>query len=358
MTNFSFVNISKIIQNFVTEQVEKDNFSGSYLIAKDGKIIIEGAYGIANKKLNIPNSIETVFNLGSVSKMFTAVGIAQLVQENKLSFIDTVGKYITDYPNEDIKNKVTIHHLLSHTSGMGHYLADKKKFLEQREKLITIKSFVEFFQNEQLRFEPGLKYEYSGNGFELLGRIIEIVSGQDYFEYISRNIFQKSAMQNSGFFSVDPNDLNSKIAIGYTNRADDGESNIDGKKRENTWINLIRGGAGGGGYSTCTDLLKFSQSLLSYQLINKEITNTLITPKVSIGTKEGQTLYYGYGFQILDVGNKHYRIGHGGSYAGASARFDMYPWLNITVIVLSNFDEPSAHRIANKAGELILQETI
>ncbi len=337
---------------FLEEKAGNNEFSGSVLLAKEFHPIFKYVFGFANKEKHVPNKIDTKFNLGSCNKMFTGVAIAQLVKRGLLGFQDLVGKHLPDYPNQEVKEKVTIHHLLTHTSGMGHYLANKAKFLATRNKLKSIADFVNYFKDEPLSFEPGTKYEYSGNGFELLGAIIEAISGESYYEYVKENIFNVAGMQNTDSYELNPADQT--IAVGYTRRGDDGEPRQEGERRDALFMALPKGGAGGGGYSTCPDMLKFCQALLENKLLNPETAKLVITPKVEVGTKNGETLYYGYGFQIMDVGDGHLRIGHGGTYAGVSARIDMYPWLNYTAIVLSNYDEPAAHKVANEIGKLIL----
>ena len=341
------------LQNYINTQTETDSFSGTVLVSKNEKIILESATGFANKEKQILNKIDTKFSLGSANKMFTSVAITQLVDNGLLSFTDKVGKFLPDYPNKVIRDKVTIDQLLTHTSGLGHYLANKKKFLAVRKSLRSIKDFVDFFKNEPLKFAPGTKYEYSGDGYELLGLIIEVITNQNYYSFVKKHIFNAANMPNTDSYELDFDHLQDDFAVGYTLRGDDGESKLEGERRNAAFMSLVKGGAGGGGYSTCHDLLSFSHALLQDKLLSPEMTKLATTPKVEIGTKNGQTLYYGYGFQILELEDGHQRIGHGGAFAGVSTRIDMYPWQNLIVIALSNYDEPSAHQIANKAAELI-----
>lgn len=341
------------IKVFLDEQVARDEFSGACLIAKDFQVIFEYTAGFANKEDQILNKIDTKFSLGSCNKMFTANAIAQLVEKGLINFTDFVDKYLPDYPNIQVREKVTIHQLLTHTSGFGHYLADKQKFLANRKNLRSIKDFVDFFQDEPLKFEPGSKYDYSGNGFELLGLIIETVSGQSYYQFVKENIFDVAKMPNTESYELNPKDPT--LAIGYTKKGDDGgESLVESERRNASFMSLFKGGAGGGGYSTCHDLLNFCQALLQNKLLNPDLTKKVLTPYINLGTKNGQTLYYGYGFQIMDFGDGHLRYGHGGAFAGVSARVDMYPWVNITAVILSNYDEPAAHQIANEIGKLVV----
>lgn len=345
--------LSHELRLFIEGQTKNDQFSGAVLIAKNEKILFEYTPGFANKEKQILNTINTKFNLGSANKMFTGVAIAKLAEEGKLSFHDLVGRYLPDYPNKTVIEKVTIHHLLTHTSGLGHYL--NEKFMEQRLNLRTIDDFIALFINEPLLFEPGEKYIYSGNGYTLLGKIIEVVSGKSYYDYIRDIIYKEANMPNSDSYEIDPNNLKPDLAIGYTRRLDIQGNIGDGERKDNLWINLIKGEAGGGGYSTCHDLLNFSRSLMENKLLNPEMTKTVLTPYVLEGSKNGQTKYNGYGFQIWDI-NGIKRIGHPGRFAGINTRFDVYPDLGYTVIVLSNYDPPSAFNIAEKATEMIVEE--
>jgi CubicO group peptidase (beta-lactamase class C family) len=129
------------------------------MIAKDGKPVFERAYGLANKAKNIPNNTETIFNLGSMNKMFTAVAIAQLAQAGKLSFDDTVSKHLPDYPNKDVANNVTIHHLLTHTSGLGSFW--NAKFDAKRSSIKTVADYLALFADEPGTVDPGKKFRYS-----------------------------------------------------------------------------------------------------------------------------------------------------------------------------------------------------
>src|ERR1035437_5302899 len=245
--------------NYIKQQSAADLFSGAVLVAKDDKIILKYFSGYANKEKQILDDMDIKFNLGSADKMFTGVAIAQLAENGKLSFQDTVGKHIPDYPNKKVAKEVTIHQLLTHTSGLGHYL--NEKFMATRTKLKTIDNFIALFVDEPLLFEPGEKCSYSANGYTLLGKIIEVISGQTYYDFVRENIFLKAGMLNTDSYEIDSNNLKPDIAIGYTRRIDiEGNMRKDGDRIDNLWINLVKGDSSGGGYSTCPDLLNFSLS--------------------------------------------------------------------------------------------------
>src|SRR5438874_1878299 len=163
------------IQSYLDSLAAENKLSGAIVVAKDGVPIASKASGVANKTTSAPITLDTKFNLGSMDKMFTGIAITQLAQRGKLNFNDPISKYLPDYPNKDIGTKVTIHQLLTHTSGMGSYVNDK--FRAQRTKLTTIAAHFPLFVDDPLSFSPGEKFEYSNSGYMVLGAIIERVSG-------------------------------------------------------------------------------------------------------------------------------------------------------------------------------------
>jgi CubicO group peptidase (beta-lactamase class C family) len=168
--------VTQSLAAFLEERAKDDRFSGVVLLAREGKPFFVKAYGLADKARNLPNNPQTKFNLGSMNKMFTAVAIAQLAEQGKLSFDDKVGKFLPDYPNKDVANKVTIHHLLTHTSGLGSYW--NAKFDARRAQIKTVADYLALFADEPLLFEPGARFEYSNSGFIVLGAIVEKVSAR------------------------------------------------------------------------------------------------------------------------------------------------------------------------------------
>lgn len=345
--------ITEQLNSFIEEQVKADQFSGAVLVAKDGETIFERAAGAANKDKQIPNTMETKFNLGSANKMFTAVGIAQLVEAGKLLFDDPVGKILPDYPNQQVRDQVTIHHLLTHTSGLGSFIDIKhrEQFLEARPNLKNIRDLVDLFKDRPLEFPIGESH-YSSDGYELLGLIIEAVSNQNYYDYIREQIYQPAGMTNSDSYEIDPKNPRDDIAIGYTHRDPKTDRMEEGERFDNFGLNLLKGTAGGSGYSTCEDLLRFSQALQEGKLISSHMLDKMLTPYVNEGSKGNQTKYQGYGFQVWDIGGVR-RFGHPGRFTGVNARFDVYPDLGFTVVALANYDPPSAFDVAEKATELI-----
>ncbi len=341
------------LRDYLIKKSQLDLFSGVALVAKEGQPIVEYVSGTANRDRGVPNTLETKFNLGSANKMFTAVAVAQLVEKGLLSFDDPIGKLLPDYPNSTVKNEVTIHNLLTHTAGMGSFIDTqfREQLLAAREGLKSINDVVALFKDRPLPYKVG-EYNYSSDGYEVLGAVIEAVSGQSYYDYVRDNIFRVAGMADTDSFEIDPKNVRGDVAIGYTHRDPVTDKELDGERIDNLRVNLLKGTAGGSGYSTCYDLLKFSQALLSHKLLSPEMTELVLSPKVKEGTKGNQTKYYGYGFQIFDIDGVR-RIGHPGRFAGVNARFDMYPDLGYTVVVLSNYDPPAAFDVAEKATELI-----
>jgi CubicO group peptidase (beta-lactamase class C family) len=322
---------AKELQSYFDSLASDNKLSGVLLVAKDGVTIASKAAGIANKATGAAIDLNTKFNLGSMNKMFTAVAVAQLAQAGKLSFNDTVGNHLPDYPNKEVAETVTIHQLLTHTSGMGLYW--NQKFMEQREKLITVAAHLPLFASDPLSFPPGEKFQYSNSGYMVLGAIIEKVSGQDYYSYVQEHIYKPAGMNDTGFY--EPGKDIPNLAVGYTKMSFDGKPLEE--VRDNNSTREIRGGPAGGGYSTAGDLVRFHMALKSYKLLSEESTKLVTTGKVDAGGPIGR---YGYGFGDKVFGGKHI-VGHNGGSAGIAANFEMYLELGYTAVLLMNSDPPA-----------------
>jgi len=326
--------ICKALGSYMDKIVADDKFSGVVLLAKEGKPIFHQAYGYASLRFQVPNKLDTKFNLGSMNKMLTSVSICQLAEQGKLSFDDPIIKHLPDYPNKTVAEKVTIHHLLTHTSGLGHYW--NEKFRAKMPTLRTVSDFLPLFVDESLRFDPGARMLYSNAGYIVLGLIIEKVSGQTYYDYVREHICKVAGMKNTDSYEVDmvvPN-----LAIGYTNQSSIAgpQSKSGSVRRENYYLHAVKGGPAGGGYSTAEDLLAFAAALREHRLLNSKYTTIATTGKVQMGP-EGK---YAYGFGDFTVkGHRH--IGHNGGAPGISADFREYLDLGYTAIILSNYDGAS-----------------
>ena len=321
-----------------------DVFSGSVLVVKDGKPIFQNAYGLASKAYNVPNRIDTKFNLGSMNKMFTAVAVAQLVEQGKLSFDDTVGKILPDYPNKEVAEKVKIHHLLTHTSGLADYFTPKF-FETSKDRFKAVKDYLPLFVDQPLLFQPGERMSYSNAGFMLLGAIIEKVSGQDYFNYVREHIYKPAGMNDTDAYELDHDTPN--LAIGYTNENDEGRF-IPGPRANNLFLHVVKGGPAGGGFSTAPDLLKFANALMGHKLLSQRYTDIVTTGKVvaSPGVK------YGYGFFCAEVNGKR-TVEHSGGFPGINSQLEIHLDTGYTIIVMSNYDPPIAQLIVRKIGQMI-----
>jgi CubicO group peptidase (beta-lactamase class C family) len=295
------------LEKHLGELVKADEFPGTVLVAKNGKPFFQKAYGLASKEYNVANRPDTKFNLGSINKIFTQVAIGQLVEQGKLAYDDTMSKYLDDYPNREAAAKVTIRQLLSMTSGVGDFFGDKFD-ATPKDRIRTLKDFVPLFANEPLQFEPGTKQQYSNGGYVLLGAIIEKVSGQSYYDYVREHIFKPAGMENTAYYEADVPVQN--LASGYT-RGD----KTNGARRNNIYTRPARGSSAGGGYSTAEDLLKFANALQSGRL-----------HKADFGKGQGSN------------GD----LGIAGGAPGINALLESDPASGYTVIVMSNYDPPSA----------------
>jgi CubicO group peptidase (beta-lactamase class C family) len=324
--------LASYLDEFLTQQAEQDKFSGAVLVAKDGIPIFKKAYGMACKRYDVPNKIDTKFNLGSMNKMFTGVAIAQLAQQGKLSFDDPIGKYLPDYPNREAAEKVTIHHLLTHTSGMGSYW--NELFEADWTTFRTVNEILALFAEKPLDFEPGAKFQYSNSGPIVLGAIIEKISGQSYYDYVLEHICKPAGMINTDCYEMDKPVPN--LAIGYT------KMNLEGQRgeewRNNLFMHTVKGGPAGGGFSTVEDLFKFDNALRNHILLNEEYTELVMTGKVSMSDDPDDDVKYGYLFGE-EIVNGQRIVGHSGGAPGINARLAMFMDSGYTVAVLANYDD-------------------
>ena len=318
-----------VIAQRIKADSEAGRFSGAVLVARGDQVIHAEAVGLADRRTGRANTLDTPINLGSINKMFTGIAIAQLQAQGKLDWQDTVGRHLPDFPNAAIRDHVTIHQLLTHTSGVGDYF--NSAHAERRHELDTQREFLETFVDEPLRFEPGKGLEYSNGGPVILGLIIEAVSGSDYYQYIRDHVYRPAGMAHADHYRSD--DVAAGFAIGYL-KDDAGAWQDNGSELS------LRGSASGGGYASARDLFAFSRALAKERLLPRARLETLWTPHQQTGPM-------GYGYLSSIGGTPGHRwVGHNGGAPGISAEFAHYPDDDLVVIVLANQD-----RAAEAMGE-------
>lgn len=275
-SEISMTELVKETKQTVDRLSQQDVFSGAILVAKGSDILYQDARGEASKRFHIMNNLDTKFNLGSMNKMFTSVAILQLVENKLINLKDPIGNYVDEswLPSE-ITAKVNIHHLLTHTSGLGSYF-NETFWNSSRAGFRNIDDFKQLVKGDSLAFEPGAQYGYSNTGMLLLGVIIEKVTGKDYFEYVDGNIFQPAQMINTDAYEMDQPVEN--LAIGYS-RAGNGSG-----WENNLYKHVIKGGPAGGGFSTVGDLHKFAMALVNEKLVSKASLDLLWTDHSNAGS--------------------------------------------------------------------------
>lgn len=312
-------------------------FSGVVLVGRGDAVVYEAAYGLADRTLGIPNTLDTRFNLASLDKMFTGVAVMQLVERGLLSLETKVGDVLPDYPQHEVAAQVTIHQLLTHTSGLGDYFASP--FLPAGlSQLDGLDDYFALFADEPLLFPPGSATSYSNSGCIVLGLIVERVSGMSYYDFLRENVFLPAGMTGTGSFAQNESFL--PRAIGYTTVDANGEET--GMLSDNWSLLPMRGGSGGGGYSTVGDLFRFARALLEHRLLSPETTELTLEGKAETRNPE---MMFAYGFMDrMEAG--HRVVGHGGGFAGVANTFNMYLESGYTVVVLSNMGSGTMDLIA------------
>jgi CubicO group peptidase (beta-lactamase class C family) len=245
------------IQEVLTLAHKYRQFNGTALVAENGKVIYKGAFGLANMEWAIPNTPDTKFRLGSITKQFTATLIMQLVEQGKIKLDGKLSDYLPDY-RKDIGEKVTIHHLLTHTSGIPSYTGLPKFFEDVSRNPYKVDEFVKKYASGDLQFEPGSKFAYNNSGYFLLGAIIEKVTGKPYEQVLKENILDRVGMNNTGYDHHDT--ILQKRAAGYS-KTPDGYTNAP-------YLDMSIPYAAGSMYSTVEDLYLWDQALYTDKLIS------------------------------------------------------------------------------------------
>lgn len=310
------------IDNYFNELPLNEKFSGSILVSIKGEKVVSKEYGMANYEFEIHNKSKTKFRIGSVTKQFTAVVILQLCEKGLLKLNDTLDKYIPDYPKG---NKVTIHHLLTHTSGITNY-TNSKDILQIMRNKHSVEELIGEFKQLPYDFEPGRKFSYSNSGYVLLGYILEKVSKMSSEEYLHQNIFNKYAMHDSGY------DDHKKIikyrASGYDLAGEEKSLvNCD-------FIDMSVPYTGGALYSTVEDLYIWNNKLFKGKILNEYSLNKMLSKHV-----KADKCYYGYGVFLDDVecgGKVRNVIWHDGVIPGFLACSKVFPDEDIQIIMITN----------------------
>jgi CubicO group peptidase (beta-lactamase class C family) len=329
---------TQTIKDLLLRLCEKDVFSGTLLIAKGDKVLLEYACGEATKRFHVPNNIETKFNLGSMNKMFTATAIAHLVEKGLLTYNDPISKYVDEsWLPKEITSKVTIHHLLTHSSGLGSYF-NETYAKSSRALFRKLDDYKPLVKDEKLAFEPGKRFRYSNTGMFLLGVVIESATGQNYFDYIRENIYVPAGMKNTDCYEMDYPVEN--LAIGYS-------PNQESKYgwQNNFFKHVIKGGPAGGGFSTVRDLLRFARAIQAGKLVSED--------SLKILWKDHMGESYGYGFRVAEGSNGKV-VGHSGGFPGINANLDIFLDRGYIVAVLSNYDR-GASPVAEKISQLLVR---
>lgn len=314
------------------EYVQDGLFTGTVLVARDGKPIFRQAYGAANREWIIPNTVKTRYRIGSITKQFTAAAILQLADENKLGLDDPISQYLPGLPAS--WGPASIRQLLSHTSGIPNYTSPD----DSDAKLMPVKhspqELINLLKDVPLNYEHGTKFMYNNMGYVLLGRIIETVSGMSYPDYLAQKLLKPLKLRNSGY--DDGRIVVGQLAQDYT----------DGPDRvvKGRLVNMSNAYAAGAMYSTVDNLLAWQQMLTKGNVLSPAALKAMFT--------DGGH-HYGLGWFIYEnLSRKLYE--HGGNIGAYSSMLAYYPDDKVTVIVLSNYGDEVVGKITDALARLSL----
>jgi len=330
------------ITAMLSARAAEELFSGAVLVAQGERAIFEHGYGYANRAWQIPNSIHTRFRIASLSKMFTALAVFQLIERKLLSFSTPVLDILA-FPSTKIPSSVTIQHLLTMTSGIADWFDESGDWEANWQQLITTypiylfrenKDYLPLFINSEPLFPVGQRYQYNGAGYILLGLVIEKISGQSYFNYVSNEIFRPFGMQQTSFIPLDEPAPN--IAEGYIKIEQEGKS-ISWQR--NIYSTTPQAAADGGATSTLADLLLFSKAIRAGSTLSPDLASELLSPKVRQFDEAIRSYFWYYGYANIFLTNDHQdviRWGHTGEEDGVSCRLFYYPQKDVDAIILGN----------------------
>lgn len=324
------------MQTSVSERIrliaESNDFSGTVLVRDDSNTLVEMSYGCANRSEQLTNNELTRYGIASGCKIFTTVAICQLVESGKLSFDSRLKDCVDfDFPNFD--EDVTIHHLLTHTSGIPDYYDEEFMDVDDFEELWRerpmyhirrLKDFLPLFQDRSMKFEVGTRFSYNNAGYILLGLIVEAATQQSFADYVQENVFNKVGMSRSGYFELDA--LPSNTAQGYIDFS-------DGTWKTNIYSLPAKGGSDGGAFVTVNDMAKFWEALVTHQLLSPTTTKRMLTAHTQVDDGDN---YYGYGVWIVRTGNDIVQYHVMGYDPGVSFHSAYYPRKSIKAVVCSN----------------------
>jgi CubicO group peptidase (beta-lactamase class C family) len=311
------------------------------LVAIDGKVISKKAFGYANIEKNELIDVDTKFRIGSITKQFIGAAILKLQEESKLSVTDKLSKYVADFPRGE---EVTIHHLLTHTSGI-HSFTDRPDFISRVTSPITEEELINNIKADPYDFSPGEQFRYNNSGYFLLGHIIRKVTGETYGEYLKEKFFAPLGMTNTGVYETSLK--LQKEAIGYTKENGAYKPALD-------W-NMTWAGGAGALYSTTEDLFAWSEALFNGKVLSPESMKALFAPvRLNNGEYPPQGKY-GYGWFISEYRGLE-AIGHGGGLSGFSTRLQRFTKDNVTIVMLTNLTPTEVNLEPNSIAQFVLWE--
>jgi CubicO group peptidase (beta-lactamase class C family) len=334
--------MTRLVLTELDRLVRTNDFSGCLTVSDGGATVFDECRGIADRGFGVAVDHQTKFHIGSMDKMFTAVAIAQLVESGKLSWDSTLAQLVPEYPDHTAAQKITVWQLVHHTAGLGDIFVPE--FFQNREKFVDPADYLALIARQPKVSEPGKDWNYSNAGYVLLGRIIENVSHESYFDYIQRHVFAPAGMESSGFDSQE--DIAPKMAVGYFR---EGPFSTDWKAN---WMTLpFKGSPAGGGYSTNTDLLRFATALRDGKLVKSATLMKMFDGEVPAGPGG-----YAAGFGDRLSHGRHVR-GHAGGAPGMDANLAMVWETKAAVAVTSNEgDSPTAMMLAEHIADLLAAE--
>jgi CubicO group peptidase (beta-lactamase class C family) len=311
----------------------------SVAVSRKGEVILAKGYGLANVELSVPATANTVYRTGSITKQFTAALIMQLVEAGKIGLDDPITKFLPDYPTQG--HTVTIHHLLTHLSGIKSYTSLGPKFWTEASRLdLSDSAMMASFKNLPFDFAPGAKYQYNNSAYYLLGVIIEKVTGTSYRNTINEKLAPSLGLQGTSY--CDESTIIPHRAQGYEFR--------NGKLQNDDPISMNTPGAAGAICSTVLDLLSWREALFGGRVVSNASLAKMTTPAT---LNDGKPTGYGYGLSVGPL-EGHRSVGHGGGINGFITYLAYYPDDDVTVAVLGNLGSAPSNRVATMVARLVL----